>query len=906
MRKKLLSALLLLTLAGCELMSYPYATAYAEEEIQGDLTAENTATINEYKEESGETSVSSDPGDTVSSDPSEISENSNDRGGFSDPQITEDASNLEISSESNELNDKEEDSYHIIRTDTLTVSYDDLLDLKTMYEHPTVLQSEDMTVDSYQVENGEALDVNDTSILTALPDATYEVTGVGTCRLLIQADVEAETDTENTETVTEDRASAATENHEQKDASIPDVIELLITAEAAPITVFFLAGQSNMEGKCSAAAGCHPEDSIVCDAHTVYSTYGPSTTSAGSLITGLTISNSLTAGNASSFVAESLTSDISLAGSTLEYGLDELSESGAGKCGPDSGIAYTWNQLTGDKVWVINAAHSGSMISSWIPGAANYEKAYALFAGCKDTLDAEILAGHYTLNKSILIWMQGENDSHSGTAATYYLDSYSKMYEGLNALLSFDCVGLVPTRSSLNTYTDIDDVLITPVRASQSYICSSDLYPSTYMVGAVCENWISDSAVKTHFKTEYPDGILTYPTRNTLAIPTSVLEVHSDIHYTQIAHNENGLHIAKDLYSILDGSASDNQIQFYSEGNLATSSTIISKGQSATFVPKVKSGAMISPLHFDYDPDIISYDETTGVITGLSVGKTALLALNTSDEVVAKLTVTVPSLMAPTLQSVSNSTSGITLSWSKIYHSTGYIIYKKTTGKWVQVAKIKDKNTLSYTDTKAIVGHTYLYAVRAYNSSEKSGVFFKNIRRLSSPSLTTLRQSASIKLSWKADSAASGYTVYRRESGGSYATIASLSPDTTTFTDKTVAHGVKYQYKVTKKSANYTISSSSDVIYFLKQGVVKSVNSSTKKTAVVRWKSDTAVTGYQIKYVYGSKKKIITVKDKTKAYLKIQKLTSKKQYTVYLRYYKKIGKKIYYSAWSSASKVKIK
>ena len=36
------------------------------------------------------------------------------------------------------------------------------------------------------------------------------------------------------------------------------------------------------------------------------------------------------------------------------------------KLGPDSGFAYEWVKQTGEKVWVVNAAHGGSAISSWL------------------------------------------------------------------------------------------------------------------------------------------------------------------------------------------------------------------------------------------------------------------------------------------------------------------------------------------------------------------------------------------------------------------------------------------------------------------------------------------------------------------------------------------------------------
>ena len=110
----------------------------------------------------------------------------------------------------------------------------------------------------------------------------------------------------------------------------------LVTVTAAPISVLLITGQSNSEGSTTGDAAVYNkarEQSIVCEEGQIYSTYAWSTVGHATTVAGLQSDSALSTQNAKSFVAKSLTSDVSRGGSALLYPLNSLSEKGNGKVG---------------------------------------------------------------------------------------------------------------------------------------------------------------------------------------------------------------------------------------------------------------------------------------------------------------------------------------------------------------------------------------------------------------------------------------------------------------------------------------------------------------------------------------------------------------------------------------------
>lgn len=81
-------------------------------------------------------------------------------------------------------------------------------------------------------------------------------------------------------------------------------------------------------------------------------------------------------------------------------------------------------------------------------------------------------------------------------------------------------------------------------------------------------------------------------------------------------------------------------------------------------------------------------------------------------------------LSAPKLSSVSSSKKGVTVKFKAVSGSEGYYIYRRSVnGSWSNIAKVKNGKATAYTDKTAKKGKTYIYTVRAYNGSFRSGFY---------------------------------------------------------------------------------------------------------------------------------------------------------------------------------------
>ena len=124
-------------------------------------------------------------------------------------------------------------------------------------------------------------------------------------------------------------------------------------------------------------------------------------------------------------------------------------------------------------------------------------------------------------------------------------------------------------------------------------------------------------------------------------------------------------------------------------------------------------------------------------------------------------------------------------------------------GPWTLLANL-DADVTSYSHTGLATGTTYWYRVRTYGTSDFSdwsntasattdGLFLDAPYNLTA----TVTTSSQITLNWDDISLSEdGFRIERRSSVGSFAEIATVGPNTTTFTDNGLAAGVTYYYLV--------------------------------------------------------------------------------------------------------------
>ncbi len=349
-------------------------------------------------------------------------------------------------------------------------------------------------------------------------------------------------------------------------------VEYTVKVEPAPISMFLLIGQSNMYGTEGESS-----QSVANERGQVYSTFCHPAY--------------LTPENAGEYVPSALSGENSLIN---RYGttdklkkspVNRLTEDGDGKFGPDSGFAYQYNKMTGDKVWTVNVARGSTTIAKWQKGAAEYEKAVAVFKQAQKLMREEILAGHYLLMDYGYLWCHGCSDRVN--TAEYYLQNFLSMHESLKRDLAYDVDGdgkiealgfcnvimprkgrddCVSYRHGINSdktdesfYCSFNDLEMSGPRVAQYWLVNNPDYPDINLVCNIGDSWVTmpdgTDGVSTYFKRYYKDGKIDYPVQTPQDekwyTPTTPADVHDSIHYNQIGFNEIGIEAARNTAYLL-------------------------------------------------------------------------------------------------------------------------------------------------------------------------------------------------------------------------------------------------------------------------------------------------------------------------------------------------------------------
>ncbi|MCD7837576.1 MAG: fibronectin type III domain-containing protein, partial [Clostridiales bacterium] len=278
---------------------------------------------------------------------------------------------------------------------------------------------------------------------------------------------------------------------------------------------------------------------------------------------------------------------------------------------------------------------------------------------------------------------------------------------------------------------------------------------------------------------------------------------------------------------------------------------------------------------------------------------------------------------APTISSVSNTTSGVKVTWSEVTGATGYRVYRKADGETSWTAVKSSTTSTSYTDTTAQSGTVYSYTVRAYTKVNGSNIWGsydasgKSIVRLNAPTLSSVSNAASgITVKWTQVEGAQGYRIYRKAgSASSWTAVKTVSGGSTlSWTDTSVSNGTKYTYtvraysKATGSTCWGAYNSTGKVTYRLTRPTISSLKNSSSKKMTVKWDKNSKATGYQIQYSTSSSfssYKTVTVTSASTVSKTISSLTKGKTYYVRVRAYKTVSGTKYYSAWSATKNVKI-
>ncbi|MCD8383606.1 MAG: leucine-rich repeat protein [Clostridiales bacterium] len=221
----------------------------------------------------------------------------------------------------------------------------------------------------------------------------------------------------------------------------------------------------------------------------------------------------------------------------------------------------------------------------------------------------------------------------------------------------------------------------------------------------------------------------------------------------------------------------------------------VSGGNSWTRIATVSSSTLTYTDTAVEDGSGTTYYYTVRAVSGNTLG-----SYDSSKSIVR--------LAQPTV-TLSNASTGVTVKWGAVTGATSYRIYRKTvSGSWQNLGSVSS-STLTYTDTVVAdnSGTTYYYTVRAVSGSTLGSYdSSKSIVRLAQPTVTLSNAATGVTVKWGAVTGATGYTVWRKTSGGSWAKITTVSSSTLTYTDTTASSGTTYYYTV-RAVCNGTLSS---------------------------------------------------------------------------------------------------
>ena len=392
-----------------------------------------------------------------------------------------------------------------------------------------------------------------------------------------------------------------------------------VTVKPAPISLLLLAGQSNCEGCISDKSALteykkqwlrNPEGSC-------YSTYGV-TEEMYDLVAWYTDVDGvgpLTLENLDRFLPSSLT-DNSLNDCYNRTDALTVAPGAAGKGGIDSALAYRWRQLTGEKVWIINASRHGSDVTVWEPENKSpsglFDKAVGLYTGAEKILSEEIGAGHFVLSHKGVYWCHGETDSFLKTVSSKYQASFDLIRQGFMEALSgkgienmekdVEFFGIIMPRASLYYPNKGEDYVLTGARMAQYYMAISQDYPDVFMASYIGDLWTDDQSVETYFTEKYGterNYSSFWPMRSrTVALPTTMDEVHGSIHYTQIGYNELGIDAAENICYAM-GYSRPGRLKVDSVSFITADGTRIRNGETVGMQEKVRNvlAVRVSPAY---------------------------------------------------------------------------------------------------------------------------------------------------------------------------------------------------------------------------------------------------------------------------------------------------------------------
>ena len=297
--------------------------------------------------------------------------------------------------------------------------------------------------------------------------------------------------------------------------------DVLVRVRPAPISLFMITGHSLGAGQCGNGA-----QSVVCEPGQAYSCHKTAT-----------------------FTEATPDMGIGFGASVKPEGIDAFAPGGGGTIGEGSALAWTWNNLTGDKVWVLNAAVGGSVIPEWHKGQKYYEPAVAMYKAAATVLCNEAKAGHYVVKNTAVIYHSGANFEYKNVEFTdevmeYWYDSMINGFKN-DLAADFNCdgtpempqgIGIIP-HGAASFKQD---------KPANYYVAFSDKYENCFILSKTVYYWRTDELLQANFPA------IEYETQSEPVVApktTTELKAEDKVHLGQAGYNACGLMIGENLYN---------------------------------------------------------------------------------------------------------------------------------------------------------------------------------------------------------------------------------------------------------------------------------------------------------------------------------------------------------------------
>lgn len=371
-----------------------------------------------------------------------------------------------------------------------------------------------------------------------------------------------------------------------------------ITVEAAPISLVMITGHSIGAGQNGT-----PGYSVVGPAGQVYSSHGTQNLDANTDGVGIGYGATVKAKN-----------------------IDAFTEAGAGTKGEGSGLAWQWNNLTGEKIWVLNTAVGGSCLPEWLPGETYYKNAVTQFQRAQAILENEVKAGHYTLSQMGIFYHNGANFSYKNVVATQsdYETWYEAMWSGFKSETSRDMdgngkseavsfLGLVPI------WTISGGISYSSDEPAGLYMAASKDYPEIFTASLIGQNWLTDANVAEKF----PEINYTMQASGDYQRPNLTVDVFASdkVHYQQVAYNALGIDIANNLYAWLNAEDNNPELAIYNTSLMLdlTDTLELTVGEAWVLSPVTNLNDLTFTasgcIELKYPLQVVAIGEGTGTLT---------------------------------------------------------------------------------------------------------------------------------------------------------------------------------------------------------------------------------------------------------------------------------------------------